>query len=741
MIGFFGGYQQQIGPFVSNGRNFAGAGNRLVGTNFAGWVRLPNTYGVYQYLSSNEGNPPTRQNLRGAGDVAYTGDARIAFDKAIASLTTDTGSVLYQAGVGAGRVYTWAPSNLFSPPASRMFNCILHNPEYIRAISYGAGNYSGSGDYYNGEFRLPYVPNCEIIRLTLGTSQVAGVAVSAITGNWPSRLKILHLVQGTTLLSIEKKFPASLKHLNLTANASLTNTNELIADCTQLESLALCTEVWSYLGGSGSTFLGTGPLQIAHIPALKIFCIGNSLLTDINFSNFTSMRRWSVTASYSLNVNTFVNMLNQVLQSPEIEMVNGSGNNLAFTREFDNVDFKPTLRNFWLRSNRITTTLFNLTAARPAIVQFMLGDFEDALLASAKSNIETINISGLTQATTIDLSNCNTRNLVLPVNTTLQQLCIGGNRLQVSENQNPDLINQIRAMTGLTALYLSIGNSVSARLDIGQDGFSLGTVNLDTLTSLTTLYTSGCGLTGTLTIPPSVTSLVAHGNPALTGLASPSFAILAGLRVSSCSVFNQDFTLMPRLDSLIAQATSITQLDMSNRSTTLPLRVIDMVNNALLTSVRLPLSTASAVVDISSTFYLSFSNCVQLTNIENLENLSYTVLTGTTGRPFRAAGCALNIDFKIGINSFLPTIVSIQDNAMDAAHVNLNIDNIYQNRSKWSTTIIDKTLTIGGTNAAADGVYQAPDGFVQGVSDGTPASAKEQVYVLVNNHGWTITTN
>lgn len=78
---------------------------------------------------------------------------------------------------------------------------------------------------------------------------------------------------------------------------------------------------------------------------------------------------------------------------------------------------------------------------------------------------------------------------------------------------------------------------------------------------------------------------------------------------------------------------------------------------------------------------------------------------------------------------------------MSSANVDSTINNIYTNKTKWNSYTVAKSINIAGSNAAASGIYQAPAGFVLGVSDGAPASAKEQIYVLVNNYGWTITYN
>ena len=65
------------------------------------------------------------------------------------------------------------------------------------------------------------------------------------------------------------------------------------------------------------------------------------------------------------------------------------------------------------------------------------------------------------------------------------------------------------------------------------------------------------------------------------------------------------------------------------------------------------------------------------------------------------------------------------------------IDNFYQNRVLRNNAL---NVTLSGVgNAAPSGVYQAPVGYVQagaGVSgnDGTPSSAKEKIFVLVNQN-------
>ena len=65
------------------------------------------------------------------------------------------------------------------------------------------------------------------------------------------------------------------------------------------------------------------------------------------------------------------------------------------------------------------------------------------------------------------------------------------------------------------------------------------------------------------------------------------------------------------------------------------------------------------------------------------------------------------------------------------------IDNFYQNRL-LRNSVLNVNLS-GVDNAVPSGVFQAPSGYAQadtGINgnDGTPISAKEQIYVLVNQN-------
>lgn len=62
------------------------------------------------------------------------------------------------------------------------------------------------------------------------------------------------------------------------------------------------------------------------------------------------------------------------------------------------------------------------------------------------------------------------------------------------------------------------------------------------------------------------------------------------------------------------------------------------------------------------------------------------------------------------------------------------------NRNQFYKLTLDLYAAVDPTNKRPSGVYQAPDGFVKGVSNGNPTTPMEKVYVLTNNYGqtWTL---
>lgn len=59
------------------------------------------------------------------------------------------------------------------------------------------------------------------------------------------------------------------------------------------------------------------------------------------------------------------------------------------------------------------------------------------------------------------------------------------------------------------------------------------------------------------------------------------------------------------------------------------------------------------------------------------------------------------------------------------------------NRNQFYKLTLDLYTSADPTNKRPSGVYQAPEGFVKGVSNGNPTTPMEKVYVLTNNYGQT----
>jgi hypothetical protein len=729
-FGFFGKYQEFL-SWSAVGRS--SGTQRFFHASHGAWRKKEQCV-LHLIFLGPPPNPDTQLLL--ATTVPYDGNARSYFhesDIVATSFDQDLiASYCYTATVSKALTHTVGDG------VSRNFKIIFHRPDLVRGIAFPAGGAAGSGNGFAGSLRIPYLINVESIRATQSSASLNGANVTSITGVWPPYLKAVHLAQISHLTSIATKFPKTLKYLELSATTSLgPSINALLADCDNMEILNLGSVVYSETGVAGSIFLGAINLAISHMTNIKVFNIGGATtMTNITFSNFTGVRRFQLIAATAMNQTTLKAIFNDVFISPVLKFFNGRSSNLVWARSFTNADFAATLTDFYFHANQITGTI-TLTNPKPSLLNFMMGDNGASFADALKNNFSTVDLSGLTNALLIDISNCQIVNLTLPVNTVCTILGLGGNNLSVTTN--PSLVSQINAMTALTALYLHSGSSTTSTADNGQDsidGFG-NNLSVSGLTSLTILYANRAKLTGILTLPASLSVLVIRDNN-LSDIAGAGNA-LRTVQIVGNTLFNHNFNLTPNIVSLTIQDTAQTIIDLSGKTTIDNYLTVAIVNNPILTTLSFSAIAARCVFAIN--FTLSLSGNPLLNTITNIENINYPQLNTGATRGFHAQGCALNTDLKIGVNGWLPCQIQLQDNGMSQANVDLNINNIYVNKTKWSTSLAAKTLQIAGTNAAPSGIEQAPPGFVLGSADGTPTSAKEQIYVLENNYAWAITNN
>lgn len=117
----------------------------------------------------------------------------------------------------------------------------------------------------------------------------------------------------------------------------------------------------------------------------------------------------------------------------------------------------------------------------------------------------------------------------------------------------------------------------------------------------------------------------------------------------------------------------------------------------------------------------------------------------------------LNFTYQNNLTTTLPVWMSaatslkgffMTDSLFGTTRVNLWVDNWYafivaSAAISGANTLPFRGMThrISGTNGIPSGTYQQPSGYVAGVSNGTPVSQKEKVWVMVNQYGHNWTTN
>lgn len=619
-------------------------------------------------------------------------------------------------------------------PATRDFRIRISDPGEVVMLAFYSENNPGvtinSDDtQWVGDLgrQLVQFHNCKAL-------VIARQALTKIDG-WPANLEMVFL-RNLPVLSTVAKFPKTMKHItwNSANNLDASFYNDAMQDCNDLEDLYFAWDSgYPSTFGFGPTGI-TGTLDLTGKDKLKVITMaGSPLITLILPVDLSNIEVFDVRNS---------NLKNSNKASLQAILTNGKvisfwiDQNAAinWNKNFVDADFGNTLRWFGAIRSGINGNV-TLVAPKPNIIHFWMGNMT---AASTNSNVlPVVNVSGLTGVTMLDLSGCDIETLTLPVTPSLSILYLFGNKISIAAN--PNLLNQIRTCTGLTDLRLGSGSNA----DSGQnsfDGFG-NNLNIDSLINLTTFAVDSCKLTGRITLPNTakLIAIQAQWNAALEGfnnLAAHSTTITS-IVVDRCDIIQlPELSAMTKIITLYARFSGLNNVDLSGRTDQGAMGQILLNNCPNLASITFPATPGVAKCSLD----IHAHNCPNLTILNNMENVEYTSAQATFRR-WHIYNCPLlNIPFPFGVNNFLPGFISVENNNMSAGNVDATIDSIYQNRAKnWGMG--QKTLNIGGTNAAPTGIYQAPAGFILGVNDGNPVSAKEQVYVLVNNYGWVVTMN
>lgn len=619
-------------------------------------------------------------------------------------------------------------------PATRDFRIRISDPGEVVMLTFYSENNPGvmintDDTQWIGDLdrQLVQFPNCKAL-------VIARQALTKIDG-WPANLEMVFL-RNLPVLTTVAKFPKTMKHItwNSANNLDASFYNDAMQDCNDLEDLYFAWDSgYPNTFGFGPTGI-TGTLDLTGKDKLKVITMaGSPLIAWILPTDLSNIEVFDVRNSNLKNSNKA--SLQSILTNGKVISFwidQNAANN--WNKNFVDADFGNALRWFGAIRSGINGSVA-LVAPKPNILHFWMGNMT---AASANSNaLQTVNVSGLTAVFKLDLSGCDIETLTLPVTPSLSILYLFGNKISIASH--PNLLNQIRACTGLTDLRLGSGSNA----DSGQnsiDGFG-NNLNIDSLVNLTTFAADSCKLTGRVTLPniAKLIAIQAQWNAALEGFNNLTAhgTTVTSIVVDRCDIIQlPELSTMTKIITLYARFSGLNNVDLSGRTDQGAMGQILVNNCPNLASITFPstLGAAKCSLDVHA------HNCPNLAVLNNMENIEYTSAQATLRR-WHIYNCPLlNIVFPFGVNNFLPGFIAIENNNMSQVNVDATIDSIYQNRAKnWGTG--QKTLGINGTNAVPSGIYQAPAGFIQGSNDGNPANAKEQVFVLANNYGWNVVMN
>lgn len=637
-------------------------------------------------------------------------------------------AIINAGGTRIGGVYNSAAA---LTPRTRKVRMIVHRPDLLHSDSFGSDNNDLSKQLANNpregaSFDYRQFPNIRTI--------AHGEGFVSSLSRLPGNVIVLYMAETPNLSSIPTPLPNTIEMLALSEVAAgvSSNINSILAGLTKIKSLmfVLASAFPSTMVRPTTTLSGT--LDLTDQVALEEFAVSpfNTNLTAITFAPGLNTLRHLYIASSGV---TSTSMFDSILaNNPNlISYIIMSNNNSTWTRNFVSADIPSSLRYLWVSGSKVSGSInINSASPKPNLLDIRTN-------STSGTTINSIDVTGLTGARYMDFTGCAVQSLELPVNTVCNTLRLFNNQLDYTVNTN--LLSQVNAMTALTSLFFGNQSTTSAGA-VGQSSTNgLGTVNISSLVNLLTLALDACKLTGTLTLPNvnKLTSISLSNNPNLTSIANLlSHTGLLTIQVSGCTTLSFAITnVFTAISTIFADACAITSVDLSGRTSTGAMNRIEVSNTSTLTTVTFPASQANGICNIVSIRLNS-----SLATVSNETNIVYNTPVAAN-RQFLANDCPLlNRSWAFGANNFLPGTINIANCGMSQANVDSTIDSIYTNRAKsWGTG--SRVLTINGSNAAPSGTYQAPAGFVLGSNDGTPASAKEQAYVLVNNYSWTILMN
>ena len=285
----------------------------------------------------------------------------------------------------------------------------------------------------------------------------------------------------------------------------------------------------------------------------------------------------------------------------------------------------------------------------------------------------------------------------------------------------------------------SLIKCLELRLRQDTGGIGLGSLDVSDMEALVLLRLHDAGLTS-LTVRPAQTYSVLHvyNNPSLSSVANWSTIRTINSLVTYGTNWDVDLS---DLESLAEFRFSSVQTEIDLRGILSNTKQIVIKNDTASDNANSQLTTfhfPNQPQDIASVDIFNCSNFIQFNNLQNAS----LVLGNSASLRLLVINCP-NFDQELPFSAtFLPQRgdIRIIGCGLSQANVDATINNLYDVRSFLGANTGNVNLS-GGTSATPGGVFQAPAGFVQGTSDGTPTTPQEKMYVLENNYSLIVTTN
>ncbi|MDJ1480266.1 hypothetical protein QNI16_07205 [Cytophagaceae bacterium YF14B1] len=273
-------------------------------------------------------------------------------------------------------------------------------------------------------------------------------------------------------------------------------------------------------------------------------------------------------------------------------------------------------------------------------------------------------------------------------------------------------------------------------------------------------------------------------NLQLISLNEPNISSIPAIISQQTSLRYLDIVACPSLTSLPASLSGGTLTKMHFSGLPSSFSIPNFANYTTLRELRFGYSTLQAAVNASPTTYgnntwsslatslfpdgkltTNVTSAVQLTSlyiqapnylrsldrIQNLTNLTTLLIITNSYTPSSANAYDAVLPVP-AIPTAFASLVNLKNirfsgmNLNQQSVVNSVIDGLYDivianasmtaggNSNIWrNVTFVFNLLTV-----AASGTYQQPSGYVQGSSNGTPASQREKAWILANQYGWTV---